>query len=68
MLRKTSAAGRFYPAEPAKLEKFVSSFLAAGAAPAGRCAGLLVPHAGYEYSGAAAGTALVESSIRKQCT
>jgi AmmeMemoRadiSam system protein B/AmmeMemoRadiSam system protein A len=58
MIRKTAAAGRFYPDEPEKLEKFVSAFLKEGASPAGRCAGLLVPHAGYEYSGAAAGTAL----------
>lgn len=58
MLRKTAAAGRFYPDEPAKLEKFVSAFLKEGASPSGRCAGLLVPHAGYEYSGAAAGSAL----------
>ena len=58
MLRKTAAAGRFYPAEPEKLKKLVSAFLKEGAAPSGRCVGLLVPHAGYEYSGAAAGTAL----------
>lgn len=58
MIRKTAAAGRFYPDEPKKLEKFVSAFLREGAAPSGRCVGLLVPHAGYEYSGAAAGTAL----------
>ncbi len=58
MIRKTAAAGRFYPAEPEKLKKFVSAFLKDSAAPLGRCAGLLVPHAGYEYSGAAAGTAL----------
>ena len=58
MLRKTAAAGRFYPDEPERLKKFVSSFLREGAAPSGRCVGMLVPHAGYEYSGAAAGTAL----------
>ena len=58
MIRKTAAAGRFYPGEPEKLKKFVLSFLREGAFPSGRCVGLLVPHAGYEYSGAAAGTAL----------
>ncbi len=58
MIRKTAAAGRFYPDEPAKLQKIVSSFLREGAAPLGRCVGLLIPHAGYDYSGAAAGTAL----------
>lgn len=58
MLRKTIAAGRFYTDEPENLKKEVSAFLQKGAKPLGRCVGLLVPHAGYEYSGAAAGTAL----------
>ena len=58
MLRKTAAAGRFYTDDPKKLTKDVSAYLRGGAAPVGKLFGLLVPHAGYEYSGAAAGAVL----------
>jgi AmmeMemoRadiSam system protein B len=56
MERECAVAGRFYPAEPARLAAEVSRHLAdvdpAGAAPA---LGIVVPHAGYVYSGAIAG-------------
>ena len=58
MIRKTSAAGSFYEADPDKLLKEVNGYLKKGAAPAGALKGVLVPHAGYCFSGAAAGRAL----------
>lgn len=51
-------AGQWYPADPHELRRRVESYLA-GAEPARMPAGVprvaLVPHAGYEYSGATAG-------------
>jgi len=55
MIRKPAVAGRFYEVRPEKLRAEVSGFLKPGALPAGRAAGFLSPHAGYAYSGAAAG-------------
>ena len=57
-------AGQFYPADPAALAAEIDGYLAAAgptALPAGRILGLIVPHAGYVYSGrtAAAAYALV---------
>ncbi len=56
MIRKPAVAGKFYEADPAKLRASISAFLKAGPAPTGRPVGFLVPHAGYAYSGAAAGS------------
>ena len=51
-------AGRFYLSEPGKLEAQVRRFLQAAPEPAGpRPAALVAPHAGYDYSGAVAGSA-----------
>ncbi|HMA53966.1 MAG TPA: AmmeMemoRadiSam system protein B [Acidobacteriota bacterium] len=56
-------AGQFYPADAARLASDIDGYLAAAgeAAPAGRIVGLVVPHAGYVYSGrtAAASYALL---------
>ncbi len=57
MIRKPAVAGKFYEADPLKLRAEVASFLKKDYAPAGRPAGILVPHAGYVFSGAAAGAA-----------
>ena len=58
-LKRSTLAGRWYPGTAARLHADVTAFLAAGAAaaalPPGLCLGLLVPHAGYAYSGRAAG-------------
>lgn len=57
MMRRPAVAGAFYPAEPAALRRMVVKF----STPAeGRSEGvvpkaLIVPHAGYVYSGAVAG-------------
>jgi len=55
MTRKPAVAGKFYEARPEKLRAEVSGFLKAGVKPTGRALGFLSPHAGYAYSGAAAG-------------
>ena len=57
MIRKPAVAGKFYEADPRKLRATVESFLKKNYAPVGRPAGILAPHAGYVFSGAAAGAA-----------
>ncbi|MCS6799650.1 MAG: AmmeMemoRadiSam system protein B [Myxococcota bacterium] len=54
MLRAAAVAGRFYPAEPDRLEAVVRSLLATDREPE-RALAVVVPHAGYVYSGAIAG-------------
>jgi AmmeMemoRadiSam system protein B/AmmeMemoRadiSam system protein A len=63
-LRPAAFAGQFYPAEPAQLAADIEGYLAAAAPaapPSGKILALIVPHAGYVYSGrtAAAAYALV---------
>ncbi len=60
--RPPSGAGLFYPAEPKRLADMVKRLLASerprrGEAPAGKILGMLVPHAGLEFTGAAAARA-----------
>jgi AmmeMemoRadiSam system protein B len=52
-------AGTFYPADPARLAAAVDALLSAAPepAPAGRMPALVVPHAGYRYSGQVAAVA-----------
>ncbi len=54
MIRKPAVAGRFYPAGKEALEGEVSRFLATVQAKV-KAKGILVPHAGYMYSGHVAG-------------
>lgn len=57
MLRPPAVAGRFYPADPAELTQQIKGFAGAAAAPEKkRAKACLVPHAGYMYSGAVAGS------------
>jgi len=51
--REMRFAGQFYPADKEVLAKFVDDALDAAkvAAPAGKIAGIVVPHAGYPFSG-----------------
>jgi MEMO1 family protein len=63
-VRRSAAAGRFYPANPDELVALVDRLLGAASQPAlptGRLRALVVPHAGYVYSGsvAAAGFAAI---------
>ena len=57
MVRKPAVSGKFYESDPAALRAAVSGFLKPGLPPVGAVKGFLVPHAGYAYSGAAAGSA-----------
>ena len=54
MLRRPAVAGRFYPAQPDKLLQSVRSFLEPVETRT-RAIGIVVPHAGYMYSGRVAG-------------
>ncbi|MCM8765431.1 MAG: AmmeMemoRadiSam system protein B [Candidatus Omnitrophica bacterium] len=51
--RQPAVSGLFYPREPEKLEKMIKGFLEEAQVPIieGEIRGLIVPHAGYEYSG-----------------
>jgi AmmeMemoRadiSam system protein B len=53
MIRRPAVAGAFYDSDPAKLKKIVRGFLKEE--PRTRVRGIMVPHAGYVYSGAVAG-------------
>jgi AmmeMemoRadiSam system protein B/AmmeMemoRadiSam system protein A len=54
--RRPAVAGSFYPEEPKELKQMVEKFLSCDVAPAGRDTfAVLVPHAGYVYSGITAG-------------
>lgn len=57
-VRPAAVAGRFYPGDAATLAAEVDALLAAAPAPSGpRPAALIVPHAGYVYSGPIAASA-----------
>lgn len=57
MIRNPTAAGFYYPASPAELKKMLAKYINKKA-PKEEVVGLLMPHAGYEYSGAVAGAAI----------
>ena len=60
MSRKPAVAGLFYPGDPSELRRMVAGFLEAGRRPADASGqtpkALIVPHAGYAYSGPIAGS------------
>jgi AmmeMemoRadiSam system protein B len=72
-VRHEAVAGRFYPARPAELRAQIQEFLA-GAAPArkgesGPPKALIVPHAGYIFSGPIAASAYARlAPFRRQIT
>jgi AmmeMemoRadiSam system protein B/AmmeMemoRadiSam system protein A len=57
MIRHPSAAGFYYPASPAEIKSMLDRFIDKDA-PKEEVVGLLMPHAGYPYSGAVAGETL----------
>ena len=59
MIRPPAAAGTFYPADAAELAATVDALLSAASTPPtdGRPRALVVPHAGYRYSGSVAAQA-----------
>jgi len=68
MIREPAVAGQFYPAEPEALRADVERCLEAGAAGPGRptpssIVALVVPHAGYVYSGRVAGAVYAVSRL-----
>ncbi len=69
-IRQPAVAGQFYPADSAELRGAVESFLGKVSEPAieGRLIALVVPHAGYPYSGPVAAYSyklLQDSGIKK---
>jgi AmmeMemoRadiSam system protein B len=70
-IRPAAVAGTFYPADPGDLTAEVERFLAAGRECLSRSQyggipkAIIVPHAGYMYSGAIAGTAY--AAVRERC-
>lgn len=68
LIRRTIAAGAFYPADPAVLASTLDALLdgvSVGTAPAPKA--IVVPHAGYRFSGpvAARAYALVPAGVRR---
>jgi len=57
MIRNPSAAGFYYPASPAELKTMVAKYVDKNT-PKEEVVGLLMPHAGYQYSGAVAGATI----------
>ncbi|NOY13835.1 MAG: AmmeMemoRadiSam system protein B [Deltaproteobacteria bacterium] len=64
MIRQPVVAGSFYPAEPERLRQELEQFLRSDAAPSPAKA-IIVPHAGYIYSGAVAGEVIAATQIPK---
>ncbi|ACG72487.1 protein of unknown function DUF52 [Anaeromyxobacter sp. K] len=62
MVREAAVAGAFYDARAATLAAEVDGWLSAGAAPAPALA-VMVPHAGYVYSGAVAGATFARVAV-----
>ncbi len=57
MVRTPAVAGSFYPDQPVQLQQMVQHHLAEGKPSEGIPKALIVPHAGYIYSGPVAGSA-----------
>ena len=62
MIRQPAVAGSFYPKNPQELRSLVGSLLQAEPEPQPATA-LILPHAGYIYSGAVAGEVLAQTRI-----
>ncbi len=62
MIRQPAVAGRFYPSDPQTLKRDVDRLLVsqAGQEPA---RAVIVPHAGYVYSGAVAGAVFAATEV-----
>jgi AmmeMemoRadiSam system protein B len=62
MIRKAAVAGRFYPATPSKLQTALQGFVEPATARS-HALGVIVPHAGYMYSGHVAGAVYAQIEI-----
>lgn len=63
LTRQAAVAGMFYPAGAERLRREVERLTATPARPPARAFGVMVPHAGYVYSGAVCGRALASVEI-----
>jgi len=65
-VREPAVAGQFYPGHPERLRASVKSYLSSASerSPAIAC---MVPHAGYMYSGATAGSVFSHIDIPESC-
>ncbi|MDO8519588.1 MAG: AmmeMemoRadiSam system protein B [Deltaproteobacteria bacterium] len=61
MIRHPAVSGFFYPSDPKKLREQVASFLTES--PKQKALGIMVPHAGYIYSGQVAGKVYAKVEI-----
>jgi AmmeMemoRadiSam system protein B len=66
-IRHPAVAGRFYTAVAKRLRGEIEGFCAEPAAPRTRALGVMVPHAGYMYSGRVCGRALASVEIPPLC-
>lgn len=62
MTRKPAVAGQFYPGSPERLRAFLREAVRLPAEPV-RAVGIVVPHAGYVYSGKVAGEVFARVSV-----
>ena len=65
MLRPPAVAGRFYPAQPDKLVEALQGYVD-GIEPRTQAIGIVVPHAGYMYSGHVAGAVYSRVAIPRR--
>ncbi|WP_321371656.1 AmmeMemoRadiSam system protein B [uncultured Desulfuromusa sp.] len=65
MIRQPAVAGSFYPASPDELSSQLDDFIPAGQDPR-NVSGLIVPHAGYIYSGKVAGEVFASAKIPRE--
>ncbi|MCM8773507.1 MAG: AmmeMemoRadiSam system protein B [Candidatus Omnitrophica bacterium] len=56
MIRETSVAGQFYPSNPKELEQLIKNFVDSKSIRKISAKGIILPHAGYFYSGKVAVT------------
>ena len=61
----STIAGSWYPGDPARLKAMIDSFLAPCPVPETPCSAIVVPHAGYPYSGPTAGYAYASVDRKK---
>jgi AmmeMemoRadiSam system protein B len=66
-IRTPCVAGRFYTAVAKRLRAEIDGYVSAPAAPRAKAYGVMVPHAGYIYSGAVCGHALASVEIPPVC-
>jgi AmmeMemoRadiSam system protein B len=63
LVRHTCVAGRFYTSVPSRLKAEIARYIAEPAAKKAKAYGVMVPHAGYMYSGAVCGRALASVEV-----